>query len=228
MRASERRTVTTSGTYLFNPSADDLLQEAWERLGKNPAELTGDVARAARRSLAYIQIEWTNRGLNLWQVDSQTLATVAATSSYTLASATIEPLDVSVTVSGIERTLSPIGRTDYAAIPTKSLAGVPTQYWAERQRDQTVLHLYPTPDAAYTVTYYRMREPQDVSALGQTLDAPMLWMDALAGGLAARLAVKYAPDRLGVLGPIYDAAIAAASRENRQRTPLKLGIRRSA
>ncbi len=57
--------MATSGTYAFNPAVDDLLLEAWERCGKSPNILTGDVAVSARRSLQLMAIEWTNRGVPL-------------------------------------------------------------------------------------------------------------------------------------------------------------------
>jgi hypothetical protein len=209
-------------SYLFNPTADVLLTEAWERLGRNTAELTGDVARTARISLQMLAVEWTNRGFNLWQVDSQTLTLVVGQADYTLAAATIEPLEVLVTVGGIQRSLAAVGRSDYVTIPNKTDEGTPTLYWAERQASAVVLHLYPTPDTALTVTYTRLRQPQDVTGLGQTLDAPMLWSDALAAGLACRLAEKYAPERLVMLEATYEKRLAAAQRENRQRAPMRM------
>lgn len=217
--------MTTSGSYAFSPTADEVLTEAWERLGKNSAEMTGDVARAARRSLMDLLIGWTNRGLNLWQIESLTLTTVAGQASYTLPAATVEPLDMNVTISGSERVLAPIGRSDYAALPVKSTKGAPSMAWHQRTRDAVVTWLYPTPDAAYTVTYNRMRQPQDVLALSGTLDVPPLWLPAVYAGLAAKLAEKYAPQLSAALDAKAKAEVQAAAGENRQRVPLKLGIR---
>ena len=180
--------MTSSGTYTWLPTIDDLLLEAWERLGKSEAELTGAIARSARQSLQYMQVDWTNRGLNLWQVDQQTLSLTQGTVSYTLAAATVEPLDVTIPVGGADRLLKPIGRDTYAAIPIKTTQAPPTQYWANRQSGSVTLYVYPAPDTAYTLTYWRMREPQDVAAFGNTPDAPKLWSEAIAAGLAARLA----------------------------------------
>lgn len=218
--------MTASGTYAFAPQTDDLLLEAWERLGKSPAALTGDVARAARRSLQYLTIDWTNRGVNLWQVDQQSFSTVIGTNAYTLAAATVEPLDVTVTVSGVERTMAAIGRDDWAAIPVKTTQTIPTQYWTERVTGTPIMHIYPAPDAVYTIQYYRLREPQDIGALANTPDAPMLWTDALASGLAARLAVKYAPDRVAGLKAEAMESYANANGDNRNRVPLRIGVTR--
>lgn len=217
--------MTSSGTWTWNPTFDDLLLEAWERLSKSEAELTGAVARSARQSLQMLMMEWTNRGLNLWQVDQQTLSTVIGTASYTLPTATVEPLDVTLTISGVERLLSPIGRGTYAAIPVKTTRAPPSQYWSNRQAGSVTLNLYPTPDKVYTLTYWRMREAQDVGSMANTLDAPRLWSDALAAGLAMRLAEKYSPERMAEKTALAERAFKEAAGENRNRVPLKISLR---
>jgi hypothetical protein len=217
--------MATSGTWTWAPTFDDLLLEAWERLSKSEAELTGAVARSARQSLQLLMLEWTNRGLNLWQVDQQTLSTVIGTVAYTLPAATVEPLDVTVTVGGVERLLSPIGRGAYAAIPIKTTKAPPTQYWANRQASGVTLYLYPAPDAVYAVTYWRMREAQDIGAMANTIDAPKLWADALAAGLAARMAEKFAPERMGEKETMAERAFKQAAGENRNRVPLTIRLR---
>jgi hypothetical protein len=216
--------VTSSGAYTFNPAADDLLNEAWERLGKTPAEISGDVARAARRSLQYMLIDWTNRGVNLWQIDSATVTMNAGTNAYTMPIGTADVLEITVSVGGVDRLLAPIGRSDYVAIPVKTTQSVPTQYWVERTNPYPIVHIYPTPDASYTATYWRLRQPQDIGLLANTPDAPVLWGDALAAGLAARLAVKYAPDRVAVLKADAAEALMNARGENRDRVPLRISL----
>lgn len=219
--------MATSGTFSFNPTADEILTESWERLGKNAAELTGDVARAARRSLMALFIDWTNKGINLWQIDQQSLTTQVGVASYVLPLATVEPLDMNITLGGVERDLPPIGRSDYRSIPNKATRGPPNMAWHERGRDQVTTYLYPTPDAAYTISYSRLRQPQDVLALGQHVDVPVLWIEAVYAGLAAKLAEKFAPEREAAMVQKAGAAVSAAAGENRQRTPLKIGIRLS-
>lgn len=215
--------MTTSGSYDLPLAADDVLTDAWERIGKNTAEITGDVARSARRSIEQMLVDWTNRGLNLWQTKLDTLTLAVGTSSYVLEGSNVELLSASVIgTDGIERTLAPIGRNDYAAIPNKAQAGTPTQYFCHRALFNPTLHLYPTPDAALTLSFWQFRQPQLVGALGNHVDAPFMWSDALCAGLAARLATKFAPDRLVFLVPQAETALLNASRENRQRVNLRL------
>lgn len=216
--------MTTTGTYAWSPVADDLLLEAWERLGKSEAELTGAIARSARNSLQYMAVDWTNRGLNLWQVDKQSFSTVVGTANYTLATATVEPLDLYVTVGGVDRICKPIGRETYAGFPLKTTQAPPTQYWTDRVTGAPVLYLYPTPDQVYTVTYWRMRMPMDVGPLGYNLDAPTLWADAISAELAARLAEKYAPDRQAEKRSTADKAFGIAAGENRNRVPMTIAV----
>ena len=215
--------MATSGTYSFDPTADELLQEAWELIGKTGAEMTGDVARAARRSLTQLLLGWSNEALNLWQVDEQVLTLEAGVATYTLAAATIAPLDVSVRIGGQDRTLTAIGRSEYAAIPTKADRGTPTQYWNNRQARQPTITLYPTPDSAVTLRYWRMRMPQDVGALGNTLDIPVVWVPAITYGLAAALAMKFAPERYAMIAPIAKEHAAKAQMGDTQRgVPLSI------
>lgn len=218
--------MTTSGTYTWNPAIDDLLTEAWERLGLTTAALTGAVARSARRSLQLMLVDWTNRAVPLWQVEDVTLPLMAGTAAYTLDASTVEALEVTINVAGIDRVLAPISRDVWAAIPNKATQSLPTQYWCERALPAPVLHVWPVPDSAYTLTYWRLRLPQDVGALGNTPDAPVLWGDALAAGLAARLAVKFAPARAADLAAMAETAFTRASGEDRNRVPLTINISR--
>jgi hypothetical protein len=82
--------------------------------------------------------------------------------------------------------------------------------------------LYPAPDAVYTATLYALRQPQDVSSLAQTADAPFLWSEALAAALTARLAEKYAPDRLKEKLDLAQSAWTAAYGDDRERVPLSI------
>ena len=57
---------TTSGTYTFdkNFSIDEIIEEAYERIGMQPT--AGNQMRIARRSLNIMFQEWGNRGLHYW------------------------------------------------------------------------------------------------------------------------------------------------------------------
>ena len=212
--------MTTSNTYAWNPDGGDLLIEAWEMLGRNAEEMTGTIAKSAMRSAMLMFQSWANKGVNLWQIDSQTFQTTHAQITYTTASNTIDVLNIIVTdPTGTDRVLSGISRGDYVAIPNKTTQSTPTQFWCERIQPVPVLHLYPAPDAAYTVTYWRYRQTQDFLSMANTPDAPLLWGDAIVSGLAAKLSVKYAPDKYPLLQAIATQTFTDAAGENRERVP---------
>lgn len=212
--------MATSGTYAFDPSADDLLVEAWERCGLTAQVLNGDTARSARRSLQLMLVHWQNQGLNLWQVEDVAFSLVAGQETLATAAATSSVLEVTLRIGVSDLLLAPMSRDEWVATPNHTQQSRPTGYWVERVNPVPVLHFYPLPNEALTGTYWRVRLPQDVGALGNTLDAPVLWAEALAAGLAARLAVKFAPDRLAALKVEAAEAFAAAAGENRERVPL--------
>ena len=83
--------MATSGTTAFNMDFTEIAEEAWERAGREMR--SGYDLRTARRSMNLLTIEWQNRGLNLWTIDSVTQAVTAGTAQYTLNADTIDLLD---------------------------------------------------------------------------------------------------------------------------------------
>ena len=67
--------MASSGTYTFNLDVGEIIEEAYERAGISLE--TGYDYDTARRSLNLLLTEWSNRGVNLWQLD---LATQTLTS----------------------------------------------------------------------------------------------------------------------------------------------------
>jgi hypothetical protein len=67
---------TTSGTYTFDKdfSIDEVIQEAFERLGLQP--MSGNNMKTARRSLNILFSEWGNRGLKFWEVANNSITLV--------------------------------------------------------------------------------------------------------------------------------------------------------
>ena len=83
--------MTTSGTTSFNLDLNDLIEEAFERCGKELR--TGYDLRTARRSLNLLTIEWANRGINLWTIEQGTIPLIQGTNTYDLPDDTIDLLE---------------------------------------------------------------------------------------------------------------------------------------
>ena len=127
--------MTTTGTDTFNLDLNNLVEEAFERVG---AELrTGYDLRTARRSLNLLTIEWANRGVNLWTIEQGSIPMVQGQITYDLPIDTIDLLEhVIRTQTGIPQTDININRISvdtYATIPNKNAQGRPIQVWINRQ-----------------------------------------------------------------------------------------------
>ena len=222
--------MTTSNTYDFGSSEQiDIITEAFERVGRNPASLSSQDVESARRSINYLFSDWSNDGPNLWEVDLVVLPLLAGVQSYTLDVETVSILQAytRVTSGGTNNDIliQPISRSEYAAIPNKAQSGArPFQYYFQRTSIPT-LFLWQVPmDNSVTLRYYRMKIQQDAGAMTNSLDAPNRWMEAIAAGLAAKLATKFAPDRLAFLRGEADTSYVRAKAEDREKVPLRLTI----
>ena len=83
--------MTTSGTTAFNMDFTEIAEEAWERAGREMR--SGYDLRTARRSMNLMTIEWQNRGINMWTIDSGTVNLVKGTSRYSLPADTIDLME---------------------------------------------------------------------------------------------------------------------------------------
>jgi hypothetical protein len=222
--------MTTSGTYTFGDTEQiDIITEAYERVGRNPATLSSNDIDSARRSINYMFSDWANNGPNLWAVDLQSITLTPGTLYYDLEPRTVSILQVYTrTMSGAQATdlmMSPISRAEYDAIPNKAQLGQrPFQYYFQRTITPR-LYIWQAPqDVGVTLFYHRMKIQEDAGAFTDSMDAPNRWMEAIAAGLAAKLAVKFAPDRLEFLQGLADGSYARAAAEDREKVPLRITI----
>ena len=222
--------MTTSGTYTFGDTEQiDIITEAYERVGRNPATLSSNDIDSARRSINYMFSDWANNGPNLWAVDLQSITLTPGTLYYDLEPRTVSILQVYTrTMSGAQATdlmMSPISRAEYDAIPNKAQLGQrPFQYYFQRTITPR-LYIWQAPqDVGVTLFYHRMKIQEDAGAFTDSMDAPNRWMEAIAAGLAAKLSVKFAPDRLEFLQGLADGAYTRAAAEDREKVPLRITI----
>ena len=215
--------MATSGTTAFDMDFTEIAEEAWERAGREMR--SGYDLRTARRSMNLMTIEWQNRGLNLWTIDSGTQTLTAGTSQYTLPADTIDLLDHVIrtdagnTTTQADLTISRIGVSTYASIPNKLTTGRPIQVFIERLITPRI-NLWPVPDTSYTFVYFRMRRVQDAGNGVETPDIVFRFLPCLVAGLAYHIAMKVpelAP-RIEMLKAVYDEQYALAAGEDREKT----------
>ena len=117
--------MTTSGTYNFNPSLGELVLNAFARCGIRRTALVQEHMQDARLETNFMLSSWSNRGVNLWKVDTQSVPLIQGQSTYSVPSNTIMMLDAYISTgsgqSEFDRVILPISRTEYAYTPNKNL-----------------------------------------------------------------------------------------------------------
>lgn len=207
--------MTTSGTYVFAPSLGEVSLYAYNLIGVRNTAVLQEHMEAARMATNMLLAGWANRGVNLWTVDLVTTPLVTGQATYDVEDNTVVMLDAYIVSSGIDRIILPISRTEYASYPNKAQQGFPTVFWYDRLINSQV-SLWPVPDGSQTsLKYYRVRRIQDAELTnGQSVEVPYLWLEALSYGLAARLAIIWAPDRAQGLKALADEAYQIAADQN--------------
>lgn len=209
--------MSTSGTYTYNPSLGELTLYAYQLIGVRPTALLQEHMDVARTATNMMLANWSNRGVNLWQVELVTVPLVAGTSTYSVDPNTVVMLDAYIEYGtpAIDRIILPVSRTEYASYPNKAQQGFPTTFWFDRLLSPTVT-LWPVPDGSQTsLKYYKVSRIQDANMNGtQEVDVPPIWLEAFAYGLAQRLALIWAPDKVVALKPMADEAYQIAAAQN--------------
>ncbi|KPK13932.1 MAG: hypothetical protein AMJ56_00325 [Anaerolineae bacterium SG8_19] len=213
--------MATSGTYAFNPSLGELTLYAYNLIGVRNTAVLQEHMEAARMASNMMLARWSNQGVNLWAVDKITVPLVQGQSTYSVDANTVMILDAYMVIDNgngqpIDRIILPISRTEYASYPNKEQQGFTTTFWFDRLLSPTVT-LWPVPDgsSAQYLKYYRVRQLQDSELQnGQQVEIPYLWMEAFAYGLAQRLAMVWAPDKVAILKPIADESYMIAAEQN--------------
>jgi hypothetical protein len=133
--------MTTTGTTAFNMEFTELAEEAWERAGREMR--TGYDLRTARRSLNLMTIEWANRGINMWTIETGTITLTQGLATYALPTDTIDLLDHVIRTQAnnsstqADLSITRISVSTYATIPNKLVQGRPIQVWIQRLSGET-------------------------------------------------------------------------------------------
>ena len=221
---------TYASTATFDLSIDEIAEEAFERCGLQVR--SGYDLKTARRSLNLMLAEWANRGLNLWTIQLQEKSIAADTTNLSGAdlfgsgaNAAQEIIDITDVVitdsSNNDYSATSISRSTYFNYTVKTTSGRPSQYYFERTINPK-LYLYPAADTAYTLKYYALVRMKDSGAYTNNSEIPFRFLPCLTAGLAYYIAMKKAPDRIGLLKQIYEDEFQRATDQDGERTSLFL------
>lgn len=220
--------MTTSGTATFDMNLTELVEEAFERAGQELR--SGYDLRTARRSLNIMFAEWANRGINMWTIESGSMALTQGTATYTLPADTVDLLEhvIRQNVGNVETqtdlTITRISVSTYASIPNKLNQARPIQIYINRARAAPTFTLWPVPpDDTYTLAYWRLRRIQDAGNGVNTMDVPFRFIPVLVAGLAWYLALKIpgSEGRVDKLKEQYDEAWVNAASEDREKASVR-------
>jgi hypothetical protein len=188
----------TSGSFGFFPSLGEVTLNALSRIRIRGPMVLAEHLHMAWMEANLLQVEWSNKGPNLWTVGEQIIPIDESAATYPIPSTAIMVLNVTIGTGDPpneqELTITPMTRQEYTMQPNKMQQGRPTSFWYDRQISPSIT-LWPWPNQAYTMHVWSFGQQMDaVQRAAMQLEVPYRWLDAAAAGLAARLAVHYAQD----------------------------------
>lgn len=213
--------MASTGTFLFHPELAELVDEAFEQAGIDPAKLDVRHLRSACRSAELMMGSWFVRGWNQWRIEYDTATVLEDATSFQLPVGGWDIFHAMVVVPGTDSAvqLGAISRSDFSGLNNKALKGRPDRFFVDRNSflgpdPRSTVNLYMIPDRTYEIQYWYIRRPEDVGTLrSNTLDLPYHWAEPFAVGLAARLAKKFAPEKFDKLyaeaEQLFDRAMSA-------------------
>ena len=215
--------MSTSGTYDFSMDIDEVIQEAMEMIGGEPT--LGHEPKSARRSINLLLSDWQNRDIMLWTAETSVFTVSVSTTTYSLASSSIDVLEAVVNRDNTDIQLERISMQEYLKIPNKKQTGRPTQYAVRHERDSPVVYLWPLPEnSTDQVKIELIRYMQDVNKSAvQTADISRKFLPCLTAGLAYYMSMKRPNvdmNRITMIKTEYEERLARALTEDRERASL--------
>jgi hypothetical protein len=218
--------LNLTDTFNFAPSVGEVVLNAFSRIQVRGPMVKTEMLQMAAQEANLMQVEWSNRGPNLWTVDEQMTQTIPGYATYAVDPSTIAVLEVTlgqgIPPNETEILLTSISRTEYMAYPNKQQQGRPTVYWYDILIAPTIT-LWPVPDQVYNLHFTRYRQQMDATMRNAgNFDAPYRWLDACCAGLAHRLARHYAPPLEGPRKADYVEAYGFAASRDKENAPIYL------
>jgi hypothetical protein len=230
---------TTSGSTTFDRtfSIDEIIEEAFERIGLN--SVAGYQMKSARRSLNILFQEWGNRGIHYWEIAETNIDMIEGQAEYKFfrssddgTSATTTPTNGIYGMSDVleaqlrsnrtqttqsDSPMTKVDRSTYGGFSNKLSKGTPNQYFVQRFIDHVSIQVYPTPDstnASKDMHIYYIKRIQDIGDYTNATDIPFRFVPCMISGLAFYLAQKYQPQMVQAMKLYYEDELARALAED--------------
>ena len=230
---------TTSGSTTFDRtfSIDEIIEEAFERIGLN--SVAGYQMKSARRSLNILFQEWGNRGIHYWEIAETNIDMIEGQAEYKFfresadgTSATTTPTNGIYGMSDVleahlrsnrtqttqaDSPMTKVDRSTYGGFSNKLSKGTPNQYFVQRFIDHVSIQVYPTPDstnASKDMHIYYIKRIQDIGDYTNATDVPFRFVPCMVSGLAYYLSQKYQPQLIQPMKLAYEDEFARALAED--------------
>lgn len=219
--------MPTSGVSSFDPTFDDILQDAVGMVGGGP--VLADELISARRGLDYLLTDLQNKNVLLHKIETTTVPVSASVASLSFDQSISDVLTVTLRTNSTDILLERDGFERWAEIPTKSAPGRPTRYWWDRRRTGNTLNFWPVPDQTYTTVLTVQKNAENTLRAFDNVDVPRRFLPALLYGLAYWIGLRRPnvdANRLALLRSEYERAVRDAMREDRERGKVFIRIGR--
>jgi len=220
--------VATSGASNFDPTFDDLLQDAAGMVGGGP--VLAEELTSAKRGLDYLITDLQNKNILLHKIETTVVPVSISVAGFSLGPSISDVLVASIRTSSTDILLERDGYERWAEIPTKTQPGRPTRFWCDRRREGSTINLWPVPDQTYDVVLTIQKNAEDTLRAFDNVDLPRRFMPAVLYGLAYWIGLRRGPrvptDRLTLLRAEYERAIKDAMREDRERGKIFIRVGR--
>lgn len=198
--------MATSGSTNVASSRDEIIKRALRiigvlGIGETPS--TSQVSDAAI-ALEHMVKAWAADGMSLWAITKTNFSMTASVASYTIGNSqtinTPKPHRIIQafnrnTSTNIDTPMLIIPKDIYWRLGNKTSTGTPIQLFYDPQRSTGIIYLFPTPNAtaasSQSIHIIYQRPFEDFDAASNEPDFPYEWFEALAFGLAARVAPEY-------------------------------------
>lgn len=228
--------MTVSTTSAWQLTRNEIIRRAYQLAGllEVSQQLSGDQARQGADFLSMELDSLQNRGRILRTVETGTLTLADGTATYDLPDDTMSiVIDGSqkagmVSLSGdAETVVTGSSRQQYEALPNKDEEGRPILCFFDEGATITAT-FYPTPDAAYSFRYVRVRLMRDSDRGSNNIDLGKRWQKAIVYAVAwqAAMANNAPMDRVGAIRAVAEAEIGLALASETDKVSSQLILRR--
>jgi hypothetical protein len=202
----------TTGTFEFDPKIDEVIAEAGENAGVDPAAIGASFLDSVYRSMRLmLNSEWATHGVRQWTIEEgQQVMKSVGMSSFVLPLGAVNIIEAVLRRGGKDTEMYPMSQNEYLTIVDKTTQGRPDRWHVERKAGRlgrTVRFWRTASNTTDIIVYNYFRQLQDAmnedTDLASGLDLPAHAFDAMVDGLSMRLAKKFNTDRYDLLRVAY-------------------------